>query len=42
MFKDQTKYATGSQIGVIAQEIQKVFPELVHLGADGFQSVFSL
>ena len=39
VFKDQTKYATGSQIGVIAQEIQKVFPELVHLGADGFYGV---
>jgi len=38
-FKDQTKYAKGPQIGVIAQELQKVFPELVKLGSDGFYSV---
>ena len=38
-FKDQQKYATGQQIGVIAQELQKVFPELVTQGADGYLAV---
>ncbi len=38
-FKDQTKYATGPKIGVIAQELQKVYPELVTEGADGFLKV---
>lgn len=38
-FKDQTKYAKGPQVGVIAQELQKVFPELVKEGSDGFLSV---
>ncbi len=38
-YKDQTKYATGPKIGVIAQELQKVYPELVTEGADGFLKV---
>ncbi len=38
-FKDQQKYATGPQIGIIAQELQKVFPELVSQGADGYLAV---
>jgi len=38
-FRDQQKYATGPQIGVIAQELQKVFPELVIQGADGYLAV---
>jgi len=38
-FKDQVKYAKGPQVGVIAQELQKVFPELVILGSDGYLSV---
>lgn len=38
-FKDQQKYATGPQIGVIAQELQAVFPELVSVGADGYLGV---
>ncbi len=38
-FKDQQKYASGPQIGVIAQELQKVFPELVSQGADGYLAV---
>jgi hypothetical protein len=29
----------GIQIGFIAQEIEKVFPELVDTGADGYKSV---
>jgi hypothetical protein len=38
-YKDQTKYAKGAKIGVIAQELQKVFPEMVTKGADGFLKV---
>ncbi len=38
-FKDQQKYATGPQIGVVAQELQKAFPELVSKGADGYLAV---
>jgi len=38
-FINQTKYAKGPQVGVIAQELQKVFPELVMTGSDGFLSV---
>lgn len=38
-FIDQAKYAKGPQVGVIAQELQKVFPELVTQGADGFLAV---
>jgi len=39
VFKDQKKYATGPQVGVIAQELQKVYPELVSKGADGYLGV---
>jgi len=38
-FKDQQKYAKGPQVGVIAQELQKVFPELVRTDANGSLSV---
>lgn len=38
-YKDQTKYATGVKIGVIAQELQKVYPEMVMKGKDGFLKV---
>ena len=38
-YKDQTKYATGLKIGVIAQELQKVYPEMVTKGKDGFLKV---
>ncbi len=38
-FIDQQRYATGKQIGVIAQELQWVYPELVMEGADGYLSV---
>lgn len=38
-YKDQTKYAKGPKIGVIAQELRKVFPEMVTKGADGFLKV---
>ncbi|MBB2150645.1 hypothetical protein GM920_17230 [Pedobacter sp. LMG 31462] len=38
-YKDQTKYATGPKIGVIAQELQKVYPEMVTQGKDGFLKV---
>lgn len=36
---DQQKYAKGQQVGVIAQELQKVFPELVRTDDKGFLSV---
>lgn len=39
VFKDQVKYAHGPQVGVIAQELQKVFPELVVTDAKGNLSV---
>jgi len=38
-FKDKTKYASGLQIGFIAQELLKEFPELVSLGSNGFYKV---
>ncbi|MTK52681.1 tail fiber domain-containing protein [Paludibacter sp.] len=38
-YKDQTKYAKGAKIGVIAQELQKVFPEMVTKGTDGYLKV---
>ncbi|WP_316841112.1 tail fiber domain-containing protein [Pedobacter gandavensis] len=38
-YKDQTKYAAGPKIGVIAQELQKVYPEMVTQGKDGFLKV---
>jgi len=38
-YKDQTRYAKGPKIGVIAQELVKVFPEMVTKGADGFYKV---
>jgi len=38
-YVDQKKYAKGAKIGVIAQELQKVYPELVHKGSDGFFKV---
>lgn len=38
-YKDQKKYARGAKIGVIAQELQVVFPELVTQGIDGFLKV---
>ena len=38
-YKNQKKYATGPKIGVIAQELQTVFPEMVNLGKDGFLKV---
>jgi len=38
-FKEKSKYASGKQIGLIAQELQKVFPELVTMGDNGFLKV---
>ncbi len=32
-------YAEGLQIGVIAQELEEIMPELVHTDGDGFKSV---
>ncbi|MBC8984411.1 tail fiber domain-containing protein [Pedobacter sp. N36a] len=38
-YKDQRKYAAGPKVGVIAQELQKVYPEMVTEGKDGFLKV---
>ena len=38
-YKDQKKYAKGTKVGVIAQELMKVYPEMVTKGADGFFKV---
>ncbi|WP_316818044.1 tail fiber domain-containing protein [Pedobacter nyackensis] len=38
-YKDQRKYAVGVKIGVIAQELQTVYPEMVTKGKDGFLKV---
>ena len=38
-YKDQKKYAKGPKIGVIAQELLKVYPEMVTKGSDGFFKV---
>lgn len=38
-YKDQHKYAAGPKIGVIAQELKKVYPEMVTQGKDGFLKV---
>jgi hypothetical protein len=36
---DQKKYMTGPKIGLIAQELQKIYPEMVSQGADGYLKV---
>lgn len=36
---NQHKYAAGTKVGVIAQELQKVYPEMVLQGKDGFLKV---
>ena len=38
-YKDQTKYGKGEQIGVGAQTVEKVFPELVGTDSNGIKSV---
>lgn len=38
-WKDPDKYGQGRQIGVGAQTVEKVFPELVQTGSDGLKSV---
>jgi len=38
-FKNQNKYAKGPKIGVIAQELMKIYPEMVAMGNDGFYKV---
>jgi Chaperone of endosialidase len=32
-------FSTGKQMGVIAQEVEKVFPELVTTNGDGYKRV---
>lgn len=36
---DQKKYMIGPKVGLIAQELQKVYPEMVNRGSDGFLKV---
>lgn len=36
---DQKKYMMGPKIGLIAQELQKVYPEMLSQGSDGFLKV---
>ncbi len=38
-WKEPEKYSVGSQIGVIAQEVEKHYPELVQTDSKGFKSV---
>jgi hypothetical protein len=35
----QNNFSDTRQIGFIAQELEKVYPELVHMGGDGYRSV---
>ncbi len=35
----QHNFEEGRQVGVIAQEVEQVFPELVHTDEDGYKSV---
>lgn len=38
-YKDQKKYVAGSKIGIIAQELQKNYPEMISEGNDGYLKV---
>ena len=38
-WKDPAQYGSGRQIGIGAQTVEKVFPELVQTGSDGLKSV---
>jgi hypothetical protein len=38
-FREGTSRPAGPQLGLIAQEVQQAFPELVTRGADGYLSV---
>ena len=39
MIDRRTDYATKEHIGVIAQEVEKIYPELVHKDDDGYRQV---
>jgi hypothetical protein len=39
-WRDDAPYGhSGKDLGVVAQEVEEVFPELVHVNADGFKTV---
>lgn len=38
-YKDQKRFASGPKIGVIAQELQKLFPEMVSRDSNGYLKV---
>jgi len=38
-FKDPAKYGKGHQIGLIAQDVEKIFPQLVNTNPDGLKSI---
>ncbi len=38
-YKDQKKYASGIKVGVIAQELQQIYPSMVIKGEDGYLKV---
>ena len=40
-FKDEKKYGEGVRFGVIAQELQKILPNVVKKNSDGFLSIRS-
>jgi pimeloyl-CoA synthetase len=37
-YKDKG-FGTGSQIGVIAQEVEAIYPQLINISADGYKGV---
>ena len=38
-YKDQRKYAAGPKIGIVAQELQSIYPSMVTQGKDGYLKV---
>ena len=36
---DSSRYPEGRQLGFVAQEVEQILPEIVHMGEDGYRSV---